>query len=59
VGVTSVTWATSNGDSGTASGTTNWSTSAIPFYIGATTIIITAADAAGNTSWRSLTVTRD
>jgi hypothetical protein len=59
VGVTSVTWATSNGDSGTASGTTNWSTPAIPVYIGATTIIITAADPAGNTSWRSLTVTRD
>jgi len=59
VGVTSVTWATSNGDSGTASGTTNWSTPAIPVYIGSTTIVITAADAAGNTSWRSLTVTRD
>ena len=59
VGVTSVTWATSNGDSGTASGTTNWSTPAIPVYIGSTTVIVTAADAAGNTSWRSLTVTRD
>jgi hypothetical protein len=28
-------------------------------YIGSTTVIVTAADAAGNTSWRSLTVTRD
>lgn len=59
IGVVSVTWATSNGTSGTASGTTNWSTPAIPLYIGSTTIVITAADAAGNTSWRSLTVTRD
>jgi hypothetical protein len=59
VGVASVTWATSNGTSGTAGGTTNWSTPAIPLYVGATTIVITAADAAGNTSWRSLTVTRD
>jgi Matrixin len=59
VGVASVTWATSNGTSGIATGTTNWSTSAIPLYIGSTTIVITASDAAGNSSWRSLTVTRD
>jgi hypothetical protein len=59
VGVTSVTWATSNGTTGTASGTTNWSTPAIPLYVGSTTIVITASDAAGNTTWRSLTVTRD
>ncbi len=58
VGVASVTWATSNGTSGTASGTANWSTPAIAIYIGTTTIVITAADAAGNKSWRSLTVTR-
>ena len=57
-GVTSVTWATSNGTTGTANGATNWSTPAIPLYVGATTIIITASDAAGNTTWRSLTVTR-
>lgn len=59
VGVASVTWATSNGASGPAGGTSNWSTPAIPVYIGATTIVITATDAAGNTSWRSITVTRD
>ena len=57
VGVASVTWATSNGTSGTANGTTNWSTAAIPLYEGTTTIVITAADTAGNTSWRSITVT--
>jgi len=59
VGVASVTWATSNGTSGFAAGTTNWSTAAIPLYVGSTTVVITATDAAGNTSWRSLTVTRD
>jgi hypothetical protein len=59
VGVTSVTWATSNGTTGTASGTINWSTPPIPLYVGSTTIVITASDAAGNTTWRSLTVTRD
>jgi hypothetical protein len=58
VGVAAVTWASSNGGSGTASGTENWTTPAIPLYIGTTTITIRASDAAGNTSWRSLTVTR-
>ena len=58
VGVASVSWTSSTGASGTASGTTNWSTAAIPLYIGSTTITIRANDAAGNTSWRSLTVTR-
>jgi hypothetical protein len=58
VGVTAVTWTSSNGGSGTATGTINWTTPAIPLYIGSTTITIRASDAAGNTSWRSLTVTR-
>jgi len=53
-----VTWSTSNGDSGVASGTTNWSTPPIPLYVGTTTIIITATDTAGNAAWRSLTVDR-
>ena len=56
--VAAVTWASSNGDSGTAVGTNNWTTPPIPVYIGTTTITIRAKDAAGNTSWRSLTVTR-
>ena len=59
VGVAWIKWSSSNGDSGMASGTTNWATAAIPLYIGATTITIRASDAAGNTSWRSLTVTRN
>ncbi|HEV2689495.1 MAG TPA: matrixin family metalloprotease [Bryobacteraceae bacterium] len=58
VGVAAVTWTSSNGGSGTATGTDNWTTPPIPLYIGATTITIQARDAAGNTSWRSLTVTR-
>jgi Big-like domain-containing protein len=59
VGVASVTWSSSNGQSGTASGTNNWITPAIPLYVGATTITIRASDAAGNTSWRSISVTRN
>ena len=57
-GVVSVTWSSSNGNSGTASGTTDWATPPIPLYIGATTITIRVNDAAGNTGWRSMTITR-
>ena len=59
VGVAKVTWTSSTGGSGTANGTTNWSTPPISLYIGTTTIVIHASDAAGNTSWRSLVVTRN
>ena len=58
VGVAAVTWLSSNGGSGTATGTTNWTTPPIPLYVGATTITIRASDTSGNTSWRSMTVTR-
>ncbi|HTC31724.1 MAG TPA: matrixin family metalloprotease [Bryobacteraceae bacterium] len=59
VGVSQVTWASSTGGSGTANGTSTWSTGPIPLYVGMTTITIYANDAAGNQSWRSLTVTRN
>ena len=57
-GVAAVTWANSNGGSGVASGTDNWSTPAIRLLVGTNTIMIRASDAAGNTAWRSLVVTR-
>jgi matrixin len=57
-GVVKVTWTSSTGASGIASGTTNWSVASIPLYIGTTTIVVRASDAAGNTSWRSIVVTR-
>jgi len=57
-GVAKVTWTSSTGASGTASGTTNWSVASIPLYIGTTTVVVRASDAAGNTSWRSIVVTR-
>jgi len=56
-GVSSVTWSTSTGGSGTATGTTNWS-AVIALYIGNTTVTVRAYDNAGNSSWRSLTVVR-
>jgi hypothetical protein len=57
-GVALVTWISSTGGSGTASGTNNWTTGAIPLYLGTTTITISASDAAGNKAWRSVNVTR-
>lgn len=57
-GVAVVTWSSSGGGAGVASGTENWSTPAIPLYLGSTMITIRATDAAGNTAWRSLSVTR-
>ncbi len=58
VKVATVTWSSSTGGSGTASGTDNWTTPPIGLYVGSTTITIRASDAAGNTSWRSVTVAR-
>ncbi len=57
VGVARVTWSTSNGDAGTASGTTAWSAS-VPVYVGTNVVTIRAYDAAGNSSWRAVTVVR-
>jgi hypothetical protein len=58
VGVTAVTWSTAAGGSGKAAGTNQWHTDAIPLLSGLNTIVMRAADAAGNTSWRTVIVTR-
>lgn len=55
-GVTSVTWATAQ-NSGTAAGTANW-TATVPLLVGMNNIVVRAYDAAGNSSWRSINVTR-
>jgi hypothetical protein len=57
VGVTAVKWSTSNGDSGAASGTTNWSAD-IPLLVGNTVVTFRAYDSAGNSGWRSISVVR-
>lgn len=57
-GVTSVTWSNSTGTSGNAVGTMTWATRSIPLLRGNNTITIRAFDAAGNSSWRSVTVVR-
>ncbi|MCS6954238.1 MAG: matrixin family metalloprotease [Bryobacterales bacterium] len=58
VGVERVTWSSSAGASGVASGTTRWDTGPIPLLVGTNRIVVRAFDAAGNSSWRSVTVTR-
>ena len=57
VGVTRVTWSTSNGDAGTAAGTTSWSAT-VPLLVGSTTVTVRAFDAAGNSGWRAFTAVR-
>ena len=57
VGVSVVRWETAV-SGGVASGTTNWSTGPIPLFVGMNNIVVRAYDAAGNSSWRSVSVTR-
>ncbi len=58
VGVAGVSWSTNTGYSGIAAGTTAWNVAEVPLLVGTTTITVRARDAAGNTGWRSLVVTR-
>ncbi len=58
VGVAAVTWTTSSGASGAANGTNYWTAPDVPLLVGANVIVVRARDAAGNSSWRSVTVTR-
>ena len=59
IGVAEVTWSTSTGGSGVASGTNSWTTGPISLYQGMTTIMIYATDTAGNQAWRSINVTQN
>ena len=56
VAVTSVVWSTASG-SGSASGTSNWSAT-VPLLVGINNVVIRAYDAAGNSSWRTISITR-
>ncbi len=55
-GVTQVSWSSSQGGSGTATGTTSWSAAGITLAEGENVITVTASDEAGNTSTDSFTV---
>lgn len=58
VGVSKVTWTASGGRSGVANGTTNWTIPDFALRVGDNPIVVRAYDEAGNSSWRSLTITR-
>lgn len=58
VAVTAVTWSTNTGSAGLANGLTNWVTPPIPIYPGSNTVTVRASDRAGNSSWRTVVVTR-
>ena len=55
-GVTSVTWVSNRGYSGTASGTTTWTIADVPILPGTNVITVSAHDASGNSSGDALTV---
>ncbi|HET8550464.1 MAG TPA: matrixin family metalloprotease [Bryobacteraceae bacterium] len=57
-GVTQVRWSTSTGESGTASGMTSWIIDSVPLAVGQNVIVVRAYDAAGNSGWRTVSVTR-
>lgn len=58
VAVVKVTWTDSLGNTAVATGTTSWQTAGVPMRLGTNAITIRAYDAAGNSGWRSVTVTR-
>jgi Matrixin/Glucodextranase, domain B len=58
IGITTVTWSTSAGASGTATGTLTWKAPNIPLLVGSNTVTIRAFDTAGNSAWRAVTVVR-
>lgn len=58
VGVTAVTWQTGGGLSGAATGLPQFSTSPIPLNPGINRVTIRARDAAGNESFRTVSITR-
>lgn len=59
IGVTSVSWTNNRGGSGTCTGTTSWSATAIPLQPGDNLITVTATDASSNIATDTLTVNSD
>jgi hypothetical protein len=57
-GVTQIAWQTSNGATGTASGTTTWVASGIPVPEGNTTVMVRAYDSKGANAWVALVAVR-
>lgn len=58
-GISSVSWSTDHGESGTASGTDAWSIDQIPLVVGVNTVTVTATDSAGETVSDSIVINRE
>jgi hypothetical protein len=58
-GITRVTWQTSNGCTGTATGTTHWLASGIPLLTGTNTVVVRAYDANGANTWAAVVAVRN
>ncbi len=58
-GISKVTWQTSTGSAGTATGTTHWIATAVPVLKGTNTLVLRAYDVTGNNAWAALVVIRN
>lgn len=58
-GIVKVTWQTSNGCTGVASGTAHWSISGVAVLTGTNTIIVRAYDASGANAWAAVVAVRN
>lgn len=58
-GVTSVTWTSDQGHTGTAAGTDSWTVEQIPLALGTNTITVSATDGAGDTSADTIVINRE
>jgi hypothetical protein len=57
-GITEVTWQSSGGASGTATGVGPWAVPNLPLLVGTNTIIVRAFDGSGASAWASVVVVR-
>lgn len=58
-GITKVTWQTSGGSTGTATGAAAWVAPSVPLLVGTNTIIVYAFAASGASAWASVIVDRN
>jgi hypothetical protein len=58
-GVSSVSWESDQGHTGTANGTNSWTIDQIPLELGANTVTVTATDAAGDNQSDKIVINRE
>jgi hypothetical protein len=58
-GITRVTWQSSTGSAGNATGTSHWSATSIPLLTGINTIVVRAYDANGSNAWAAVVAVRN